>query len=347
MRFAAAVLILCPTVAFAQSFQSRGIDDRERATRDSARRNHLSRGDPGVRRPRPRVQRRVHGARDGRRRADPGNRRHGARRRAAAVSDGHGRREHAVPELLRVPRSNRSSCGRMEASQSDPDAALQFGMLVGIPIPRQVNALSNVQSARRTLRHVQRRVRRASLRGPAAGERAGRACEEFRQQPDALERATRARRVVRPQSRPRRDADVLRRVVVQRRRSTRRTCAPRAAPTCATRWTRRPGTRTIVARAARARARSSTRRRTLSEYNGGGGDPGGAESGDANASAPVTAARGAAWRATRTTSPYETGGSSSRLRGLRRRQSRDVLDLRRDRRLVPPAGVAQRRRGAS
>ncbi|HTE14589.1 MAG TPA: amidase family protein, partial [Burkholderiales bacterium] len=78
--------------------------------------------------------------------------------------------------------------GRMEATASDPTVQQQFGMIAGIPNAGQVNALATLNI---------RGERSVTCKGdfdrhPALGplpEGAPPVCENFRQQPDALERA--------------------------------------------------------------------------------------------------------------------------------------------------------------
>jgi Asp-tRNA(Asn)/Glu-tRNA(Gln) amidotransferase A subunit family amidase len=78
--------------------------------------------------------------------------------------------------------------GRMETSVSDPDVQQQMGMRVGIPDAGQLNALETINI---------RGERSVTCKGefdahPSTGplpEGAPDGCEEFRQQPDALERA--------------------------------------------------------------------------------------------------------------------------------------------------------------
>ncbi len=130
-------------------------------------------------------------------------------------------------------------------------------MRVGIAGRRADQRARDAEHPRRALGHLQGRVRRAPVDGPAAGRRAGR----LRGIPQAARRARDgrgARRAVRPQSRPRGAADVLRRRgvqgsvrheghahdVEQRRRTSR--------------WTCRRSTRRSSRSCAR-RARSSTR----------------------------------------------------------------------------------------
>ena len=79
--------------------------------------------------------------------------------------------------------------GRMEASKSDPSVQLQFGMLVGIPGSRQVNALStvNLRGERSMTCQAECDAHPSSGALPASCPAV---CEEFRRQPDALERAS-------------------------------------------------------------------------------------------------------------------------------------------------------------
>ena len=77
----------------------------------------------------------------------------------------------------------------MEASQSDPDVKLQFGMLVAIPGSRQVNALStlNLRGERSVTCQAECDSDPSTGALPASCPAV---CEEFRKQPDALERAS-------------------------------------------------------------------------------------------------------------------------------------------------------------
>jgi Asp-tRNA(Asn)/Glu-tRNA(Gln) amidotransferase A subunit family amidase len=78
--------------------------------------------------------------------------------------------------------------GRMEATASDPDVDQQYGMTVGTPESRQLNALGtlNLRGERSVTCKGDRD--KAPAEGPLApGSPA--VCEEFRKQPDALERA--------------------------------------------------------------------------------------------------------------------------------------------------------------
>jgi amidase len=78
--------------------------------------------------------------------------------------------------------------GRMEPTISDPSVQQQYGMIVGIPNAGQLNALETINI---------RGERSVTCKGeydahPSSGplpEGAPEVCEEFRQQPDALERA--------------------------------------------------------------------------------------------------------------------------------------------------------------
>ena len=79
--------------------------------------------------------------------------------------------------------------GRMEPTASDPSVQQQFGMIVGIPLAGQLEALQtlNVRGERSVT------CKAAFDRAPAAGPLDAGAppvCEEFRKLPDALERAT-------------------------------------------------------------------------------------------------------------------------------------------------------------
>jgi Asp-tRNA(Asn)/Glu-tRNA(Gln) amidotransferase A subunit family amidase len=78
--------------------------------------------------------------------------------------------------------------GRMEATASDPSVQQQFGMTVGIPDAGQVNALGtiNIRGERSVTCKGEYDAHPSTGALPAGSPEV---CEEFRQQPDALERA--------------------------------------------------------------------------------------------------------------------------------------------------------------
>lgn len=77
--------------------------------------------------------------------------------------------------------------GRMEASASDPGVQLQYGMVAGIPNAGQVNAFETVNI--RGERSVTCKGAFDAPPGTPLPAGAPAVCEQFRQQPDALERA--------------------------------------------------------------------------------------------------------------------------------------------------------------
>jgi len=77
--------------------------------------------------------------------------------------------------------------GRMEPTLSDPSVQQQFGMLVGIPNARQVNALETLNI--RGERSVTCKGKFDAPPGTPLPAGAPAECEQFRQQPDALEYA--------------------------------------------------------------------------------------------------------------------------------------------------------------
>ncbi len=78
--------------------------------------------------------------------------------------------------------------GRMESTASDPTVQQQFGMTIGIPNAGQLNALGTINiRGERSVTCKGDRDRRPSDGPLPPGSPA--VCEEFRQQPDALERA--------------------------------------------------------------------------------------------------------------------------------------------------------------
>jgi amidase len=78
--------------------------------------------------------------------------------------------------------------GRMEATASDPSVPQQYGMVVGIPNARQVNALSTLNMRGERSVSCKAECDTAPSKGPLP-KRCPQVCEEFRKQPDALERA--------------------------------------------------------------------------------------------------------------------------------------------------------------
>ncbi len=78
--------------------------------------------------------------------------------------------------------------GRMEATASDASIQQQYGMVVGIPNARQVNALSTLNVRGERSASCKAECDSAPSRGPLP-KSCPQACEEFRKQPDALEYA--------------------------------------------------------------------------------------------------------------------------------------------------------------
>ena len=78
--------------------------------------------------------------------------------------------------------------GRLEATASDPSVSQQYGMVVGIPNARQVNALSTLNLRGERSVSCKAECDTAPSKGPLP-KSCPQACEEFRKQPDALERA--------------------------------------------------------------------------------------------------------------------------------------------------------------
>jgi Asp-tRNA(Asn)/Glu-tRNA(Gln) amidotransferase A subunit family amidase len=197
--------------------------------------------------------------------------------------------------------------GHMEASQSDPNVKLQFGMLVAIPGSHQVNALSTLNI---------RGERSVTCKGafdahPSTGPLpagAPEVCEEFRRQPDALERASEldAKYGSNPDlaAMPMYCAAFSFKDVFDTRdmRSTGGADVSYAMDAA-------PEDSTIVAEL-REKGAIIYAKANLSEYNGGGGNPGGAEA--------KTRMQGAGDRSTwggmacnAYDQTYETGGSSA------------------------------------
>jgi Asp-tRNA(Asn)/Glu-tRNA(Gln) amidotransferase A subunit family amidase len=197
--------------------------------------------------------------------------------------------------------------GRMEATQSDPGVQQQFGMLVGMPDAGQVNALStlNLRGERSVTCSAECDLHPSDGALPA---QCPAVCDAFRQQPDALERA--AELDAQYGRNPDLDAmpmycavfsfkDVFDTKDMRSTGGADVSYAMDAAPEDATIVTRlREKGAIIYAKA------------NLSEYNGGGGNPGGAEA----TSRTYGAGAHSTWPGT-SCNPYdtarETGGSSS------------------------------------
>jgi amidase len=91
-----------------------------------------------------------------------------------------------VPDFDKY-KGNTPDFGRMETTASDPSVHQQYGMVVGIPNSRQVNALEVINI--RGERSVTCKGKFDAPAGTALPAGAPAACEEFRKQPDALEYA--------------------------------------------------------------------------------------------------------------------------------------------------------------
>jgi amidase len=78
--------------------------------------------------------------------------------------------------------------GRMEPTMSDPAVYQQYGMVVGVPNAGQVNALETLNIRGERSVTCKGKFDTHPSKGPLPKD-APAACEEFRQQPDALERA--------------------------------------------------------------------------------------------------------------------------------------------------------------
>jgi amidase len=197
--------------------------------------------------------------------------------------------------------------GRMAATQSDPGAQQQFGMVVGISNAGQISALStlNIRGERSVTCKAKCDLHPAKGSLP---KQCPAACETFRQQPDALERAAEldAQYGAKP------DLQKLPMYCVamsfkdafdtKDMRSTSGadvSYAMDAAPLDST-----------VAQRLRDKGAIIYAKANLSEYNGGGGDPGGSKS----TTEVFGAGARSAWAGV-ACNPYdtarETGGSSS------------------------------------
>ncbi len=197
--------------------------------------------------------------------------------------------------------------GRMEATQSDPNVQQQYGMVVGMTEAGQLNALSTLNlRGERSVTCQAECDRHPSDGGLPARCPAG--CEAFRQQPDALERA--AELDAEYGTNPDLDAmpvycavlsfkDVFDTADMRSTGGADASYAMDAAPKDAT----------IVA-ALRAKGAIVYAKANLSEYNAGGGNPGGAKAGTRTFGAGARSS----WAGTSCNvydTARETGGSSS------------------------------------
>ena len=259
------------------------------------------------------------------------------------VSDANGRRRYSAPEL----RGLRRQAGRARphgsfAVGSERAAAVRHARRNSRLAPSQ-RAL-DVEPARRTLGDVPSRVRRAPVLRRRCRRRAPRCATSSGASPtrsSARPSSTRSTAATPISPRCRCTAPRSR----SRTSSTRATCARPAAPTSATRWTRRPRTRRSSPSCAR-RAPSSTRRPTCRSTTAAPATRAEREDHDAHVRRrrPQHLGRHGLQRLR---SSLRDRRVELRLGGIGRREPRHMLDLRGDRRLVPPAGVAQRRRRRS
>jgi hypothetical protein len=222
--------------------------------------------------------------------------------------------------------------GRMEPTQSDPSVQQQYGMLVGMSNAGQVNALSTLNLRGERSVSCKAKCDLHPSKG-ALPKSCPAACESFRQQPDALERAAEL------------DAQYGRNPDLEKlpmyciafsfkdvfdakdMRSTGGADVSYAMDAA-------PEDSTIVARL-REKGAIIYAKANLSEYNGGGGNPGGSKA---------------------TTEVYGAGSRSAwpgvscrrvelRLRFLRGCEPGELLDLRGDRRFLSSAGLEKWRGG--
>ncbi len=197
--------------------------------------------------------------------------------------------------------------GRMEATRSDPDVQQQYGMVVGMNDAGQLNALStlNLRGERSVtcLAECDQHPSNGSLPAQCPA-----VCEAFRQQPDALERA--AELDAQYGSNPDLDAmpmycaafsfkDVFDATDMRSTSGADASYAMDAAPEDST----------IVAEL-RAKGAIIYAKANLSEYNAGGGNPGGAKAGTRTFGSGARSS----WAGTSCNvydTARETGGSSS------------------------------------
>ena len=261
-----------PRAGATRAVRDRGSDDRRHARGDRGRRDHVPRRRRGVHRARESLQRRLHGARDRRRRGRCARERLRARRQAARVSDADGRGSTIFPDLAEY-RGLPLDFGRMEPAVSDPTrrATARHARRHAERGPDQ--RARDAEHPRRALRDLQGRVRRASFDGRRCLPARPRRARSFASSPTRSS-APRSSTRSTARTRSRRHADVLRRHgaqgsvrheghaldVEQRRRTSR--------------WTRRRSTRRSRRGCAR-KAPSSTRSRTRTNSTRGPAIPAG------------------------------------------------------------------------
>ena len=207
--------------------------------------------------------------------------------------------------------------GRMEATRSDPNVQQQYGMVVGMTEAGQLNALSTLNlRGERSVTCQAECDRHPSDGGLPARCPAG--CEAFRQQPDALERA--AELDAEYGTNPDLDAMPVYCAVLSFKdvfdtadmRSTAGADARYAMDAA-------PRDATVVA-ALRAKGAIVYAKANLSEYNAGGGNPGGAKAGTRTFGAGARSS----WAGT-SCNVYEHGARNRRLELRLRRVGRRHL----------------------
>jgi len=306
MRFAAAALLLCPALAFAQTFQV------EESTIESTQRA-IQRGETTCRE--------VIAGYMERARAYNGVCTALVTKDGAPIPAAQGTVRAGAPLVFPTQTvavdtllpnyaeytGKPIELGHMEPSQSDPDAKLQFGMLVGIPGSKQVNALStlNLRGERSVTCQAECDAHPSSGALPASCPAV---CEDFRRQPDALERASEldAKYGSNPDlaAMPMYCAAFSFKDVFDTSdmRSTGGADVSYAMDAA-------PADSTIVAEL-REKGAIIYAKANLSEYNGGGGNPGGKVA----ATRTYGAGDGSTWGGTACNAydqTYETGGSSA------------------------------------
>ena len=198
--------------------------------------------------------------------------------------------------------------GRMEATQSDPNVQQQYGMVVGMNGAGQLNALStlNLRGERSVTCQAEcdRHPSDGSLPAPCPA-----ACEAFRQQPDALERA--AELDARYGRNPDLDAMPMYCVAVSFKDVFDTTDMRSTAGADASYAMDAPPEDSTVVAELRAKGAIIYAKANLSEYNAGGGNPGGARAGSRTYGAGASRSSWAGTACNVYDTAREAGGSSS------------------------------------
>ena len=198
--------------------------------------------------------------------------------------------------------------GRMEPTQSDPRVSQQYGMVVGMPNAGQLNALStlNLRGERSVTCQAECDAHPSSGRLPTYCPAV---CESFRHQPDALERAAELDRQY--GRNPDLDALPMYCVAFSFKDVFDTTDMRTTAGADTSYATDAPSQDSTIVAELRAKGAMIYAKANLSEYNAGGGDPGGARTGTRTFGAGVARSSWAGASCNAYDTAREPGGSSS------------------------------------